>query len=92
MHFSSIWPIDRALLGATTPGEGGPGSNGNEGVLGIPQSPSITGTSPSDVLVSYTRHSFGGVLPLYRGAVSVFYGPSRQGKLLFDSFLYVIKT
>ena len=32
-----------------------PGSNGNEGVRRIPQSFSITGTSPSDCLVSYIQ-------------------------------------
>ncbi len=36
-----------------------PGSNGNEGVLRIPQSSRITVTSPSDCLVSYPRHSLG---------------------------------
>ena len=41
------------------PGQSGPGSNGNEGVLRIPQGPSITGTSPSDCLVSYPGHSLG---------------------------------
>ena len=41
------------LPGATTPDESGPGSNGNEGLLRIPQSFSITGPSPSDCLVSY---------------------------------------
>ena len=35
-------------------------SNGNEGVLHIPQSSSITETSPSDCLVSYPGHSLGG--------------------------------
>ena len=54
---SSIQPIDRALSGATTLGQNGPGSNGNEGVCRIPQGPSITGTSPSDCLVSYPEHS-----------------------------------
>ena len=34
----------RALSGATTPGQSGPGSNGKEGVLGIPQGPDINGT------------------------------------------------
>ena len=29
----SIWPIDRILSGATTPGQNEPGSNGNKGVL-----------------------------------------------------------
>ena len=37
-------------LAATTPGQSGYGSNGNEGVLCISQSSSITGTSPSDCL------------------------------------------
>ena len=31
--------MDRALSGATTLGQSGPGSNGNEGVLCIPQGP-----------------------------------------------------
>ena len=51
MLFSSIRPIDRTLLDATTPGESGPESDGNEGVLHIPQSSSITGTSTSDCLM-----------------------------------------
>ena len=55
--------MDRALLGATTPGQSGPGSNGNEGVLCIPQSSSTAGTSPSDCLVSYPGHSLGGSYP-----------------------------
>ena len=53
MQFSFIRPIDCALSGATPPGQSGPGSNGDEGVFHIPQSPSITGTSSSDYLVSY---------------------------------------
>ena len=44
--------MDRALSEATIPGQSGPGSNGNEGVLCIPQSSSITGTSQSDRLVT----------------------------------------
>ena len=44
---------DRTLSGAITLGQSGIGSNGNEGVLRIPLSSSITGTSPSDCLVSY---------------------------------------
>ena len=53
MPNSSIWPIDKTLSGATTLGQSGPGSNGNEGVLHIPQSSSITEASPSDYSVSY---------------------------------------
>ena len=30
---NSIWCIDRALTGTTTPVQSGPGSDGNEGVL-----------------------------------------------------------
>ena len=49
LKFWSIYPIDGTLTGATTPGQSGPGSNGNEGVLHIPQS-SIIGTSPPDAV------------------------------------------
>ena len=77
MQFSSIQPIDRTLSGAATLCQSGPGRDGNEEVLCILQSSSITGTSPSDGLVSYTGHSSGwGVFPLYREAVSIFYSPS----------------
>ena len=55
MQFSSIWPIDRTLSGGTTPGQSGPGSYGNEGVLYIPLSSSISGSSPSYCLVSYAQ-------------------------------------
>ena len=64
------------LSGATTPAQRGPGSDGKEGVLYIPQTSSITGTSPSDCLVSYPRHTLGVVLPLCNKAVDVFYSPS----------------
>ena len=69
--FSSIWPIDRTLSGATTPSQSGPGSDGNEGVLRIPQSSSITG-------------SFSVIYRIFVGrvcgdAVCVFYSPIRLG-------------
>ena len=79
MQFSSIWPIDRTLSGATTLGQSGPGSDGNEGVLRILQSSCITGNSPLDGLLSYPGHSLVGRLPLSIGAVGVFYSPSRFG-------------
>ena len=41
MSNSSIWYIDRILSGATTPGQSGPGSDGNEGVLHIPKAPAL---------------------------------------------------
>ena len=63
MQFSSIWPIDKTLSGATTQAHSGPWSNGNEGVHRIPQSSSITEASPSDCLVSYPGHSLGESYP-----------------------------
>ena len=41
------------LSGATTPVFSGPGSDGNKGVLRIPQSSSITGTSYTGHLLYY---------------------------------------
>ena len=78
MSNSFIWPIDRTLSGASTTEQCGHGCDGNEGVLYIPESSNITGSSPSDILVSYPGYLLGGV-PLCRGAVGVFYSPSRPG-------------
>ena len=58
MLSSYISFIDRTLSGTTTPSQNGVGSNGNEGVLHIPQI-FETGVSPSDCLLSYSRHSSG---------------------------------
>ena len=67
MQYSSFWHINRTLSGATTPGQSGPWSDGNEEVLHIPQSSCIPGTSPSNCFVSYPGHTFGGGLtPLQR--------------------------
>ena len=49
---SSIWSIDETLSGATTLGQSGPGSDGNEGVACITQSSSIAEASPLDCFVS----------------------------------------
>ena len=54
---SSIRPIDRTLSGATRLSQSQPKSDGNEGVLHIPQSSSITGALPSDCFKSYLGHS-----------------------------------
>ena len=50
-RFSSIWPIDTTQKDATTLGQSGHGSDGNERLLHIPQSSSITRASPSDYFV-----------------------------------------
>ena len=41
-QFSPVWRMDRSLAGTTTPGQSGPGSDGNKGVFFIPQISSIT--------------------------------------------------
>ena len=46
----SIWPIDKTLSGTTTPSQSRLGSNGNEGVLHIPQI-SEAGALASDSLI-----------------------------------------
>ena len=76
--------MDRARLGTTTPGQSRPGRDGNEGVFCIPQSPSITGISLSNFLVSYRGHLLEwGVLPLCKVAVGVFYRLSLLGNSLW---------
>ena len=70
---SSIWPIDRTLSGATTPGQSGSSSDGSEEVLYFPQI-SKAGVIPSECFVSYPGDSLGErVLPLCKGAIGVFY-------------------
>ena len=59
IQFSSVWIIDTILSGFTSLGQSGSGSDGNEGVHRIPQSCGITGTLPSDYLVSYPGHLLG---------------------------------
>ena len=56
------------LSDTTTPGQSRPGSNGNKGVLRLPQSSSSTGASQSGSLVSYPEHLLGrvGLTPLQR--------------------------
>ena len=61
-------------MDATTLGQSGPGSDGNEKVLHILKSSSTTGASLSDCLMAYLVD---GVLPFYRDAVGVLYSPSR---------------
>ena len=63
MQFSSIQPIDRARSGATIPDQSGLVSNGIEGEILIPQSPSITETSPADYFVFYPGHTLGESYP-----------------------------
>ena len=54
-----MWAIDRILKDAITPGQDGPGSDGNKWELCISQRSSIARDSPPDCLVSYQGHSLG---------------------------------
>ena len=65
-QFSSISPIDRTLSGATTLSQSEPRIHGNEGLLYIPLSFSITGASPSDFFGSYPGHLLVSITPLQR--------------------------
>ena len=62
-QITCIWPIVRTLSGVTTPSQSGPGSDGNKGVLHIPQSSFINGASSSDCLVTYNQDTHWGSLP-----------------------------
>ena len=68
-------PIDMASSDATTPGQSGHCSNGNEGIFHIPQS-SKAGALPSDGLMSFPGHLLEGSC---RYAVGVFYSPKQLG-------------
>ena len=57
LNVKQLYLTYRTLSGATTPSQSGPGSDGNEGVLRIPQGSCIFGTLPLDYLLSYPGHS-----------------------------------
>ena len=59
LNLKKFYLTHRTLSGATTPGQRGSGSDGNKGVLHIPESSSIAGASQSDCLISYTVSSLG---------------------------------
>ena len=59
MDIISFLPIDRTLSDATTLDQSAPESDEKEEVFIIPQSSNVTGTSPSDCLLSYPGNSLG---------------------------------
>ena len=78
IQISPIWAIDRILSGATTPSHSEPGSDSNEGVLCIPNTPALL--VPHHQIVScLIQDTRWGVLPVCRDAIGVFYSPSRLG-------------
>ena len=85
---SSIWPIDRTLLGATTPCQSGHGRDSNEMVLCIPQIFSITGAPPSDRLVSYPGHLlWRGLTPGQRCSRCFLQLPTQPAELLISHWV-----
>ena len=72
MSNSSIWPIDRTLPGATTSGQSGPGSDGNEEARDIL-------FRKVNCLMSYSRHS----LWVFKDVVGIFYSPNRLGEFVY---------
>ena len=68
------------LSGATTPGQSGHGSDGNEGILRIPQSSITAGTSPSDCLVSYPGQSLVGCPTSQQGCSQCILQPQPTGQ------------
>ena len=54
----SMWLIDRTQSVTTTLGQSGPGNNGDERVVHIPQISKV-GALLSDILMSYLGHSLG---------------------------------
>ena len=84
MQFSSIKPIDKTLSGTTTLGLSGPGSNGNEGVLYIYPKYQYYWNLTIRLFSVISRTLVGGILPLCRDAVGVFYSPHRQVNLKIE--------
>ena len=89
MSNSSIWLINRTLSSATTPGQSEPGSNGNEGVLCIFQSSSITATLPLDCLMIYPGHSMVGVSYLSAEMQSVYSTAPADWSIYFIYFIII---
>ena len=75
----SICPRDRILSVATSPGQNGPRSNGNEGVCYILQISKIE-ASPSDVLLSYLRHSLVGETQLVYSTAPADWATGKNGE------------
>ena len=75
--------MGRCLSGAAIPGQSGPGSNGNEGVPRLRQSSRITGTSPSDCLVSYLGHLLGGLTSV-QSCSRCIQQPQPTGQTIFE--------
>ena len=73
-------------MGATTPGQSRPKTNGNEGVFHTSQN-SRTGVSPSNAVYCHTQFTpFGGILPLHKSYNQHILRPANKTKLFSGSF------
>ena len=79
-QFSSIWPIDRTLSGATTLSESEPGSDSNKGVLYIPQAPALLKHHHQIVWCHIQDTRWERLTPLQKCSRCILQ-PSRLGKL-----------
>ena len=75
------------LSGNTSLGMSGPGSEGKERVLSVPQSSSITEASPLDCLVSYPEHLLGKSYPSTE-IESVYYAALAD----WDIYIYITRV
>ena len=78
MSNSSIWPINRTLSGAITPGQSGPGALAMKGYFAFPKS--------HHQISVISRTLMGWVLLSCRDAVSVFYSPSLLGLIAIGAW------
>ena len=87
IQFSSIWSIDRTLSSATTSGQNGVGSDGNEGCLRSSKLQHYFNlTIKVFSVICRTLVEWGGILPHWRDAVGVFCAPSWLGHLWYQVF------
>ena len=73
-------PLIGLYLCGTTPGQSGPGSDGNKEVPHIPQRLHIPWNPTIRLFSVISTTLVGGLLPFCRGEVGVFYSPRRLGK------------
>ena len=73
----SLWPLDGTLKGTITPGQSGPGSNSNEGVLHTTKNSRAEASQP-DAINYRTQDTLffgGGSYSSAGDTVSIFYAP-----------------
>ena len=65
-----MWPIESTISGATIPSQSGPGRDVNKGILCIPESSSISRSSPSRTLIGFgeVSHSSAEMQSVYSAA------------------------